>query len=292
MKFGFIDAEKANYPIVALCRVLEVSRAGYYQWSRGGVCVRATEDAKLKTSILRIHESSRATYGSPRVHRELRAQGVHVGRKRVERIMRDTGIRARHRRRFKATTDSRHSDPIAPNLVNRQFRVERPNRVWVTDVKAIWTLHDGWVYLAAVLDLFSRRVIAWATSTTNDTDLAIEATSKAILARQFPENVIHHSDRGSPYASARFRALLGDHRIVQSMSRKGDCWDNAVAESFFSTVEWELLSSILLRDERHVHQELEDFISFYNHVRRHSTIDYVSPVSYELICAARDEEAA
>ena len=292
MRFAIIEAEKAHHPVTALCRLLEVSRSGYYRWSAGEQFPRAVEDASLAKTITEIHEKTHRTYGSPRVYQELRARGFTVARKRVERLMREMGIQARVRRRFKATTDSRHEDPIAPNLVNREFQVEKPNHTWVTDVKAIWTVRDGWIYFAAVLDLFSRRIVGWATSASNDADLVIAATSRAILARRAPEGVIHHSDRGSPYASEKYRALLRQHRMTRSMSRKGDCWDNAVAESFFSTLEWELLAGKRLRDEGQLAIELEDYINFYNHVRRHSTIDYLSPVSFELTCAARTDAAA
>lgn len=292
MKFAWIEAKKASFPVSAMCRVLKVSRSGFYRWLTAKSSSREKEDRALAARIVRIHDDSRRTYGSPRVHQELRAQGTRVGRKRVERLMRETGIKARQRRRYKATTDSKHGRPVAPNRLARQFAVKAKNCVWVTDVKAIPTIREGWVYLAPVLDLFARRVIGWDTSTSNDTDLAVSSLSKAIRARGAPEGILHHSDRGSPYASDRYVKLLEAHGMERSMSRKGDCWDNAVAESFFSTVEWEALAGTLMRDEAHVREVIESFIDFYNHRRRHSTLDYMSPVEFEIRCNTGSDLAA
>jgi putative transposase len=190
---------------------------------------RTKQDAVLAAKIAQTHERSRGRYGSPRVHAELRAEGVRVGRKRVARIMRSEGIAARRKRRHSRTTDSKHSDPIAPNLLDRDFHAEAPNRVWVTDVTCVWTA-QGWLFLAAMLDLFSRRVVGWATSPTNNTELALAALHNATKSRQPPPGLVHHSDRGSPYASGDYRRQLLRLGIVASMSRKGDCWDNAVAD--------------------------------------------------------------
>jgi putative transposase len=288
VKFAFILAEKALYPITVLCHVLSVSRSGFHAWRARPAAPRVRADAVLAAQVAAVHSRSRETYGSPRVHAELRAKGIRVGKKRVERLMRENGLEARRKRRFRKTTDSKHAHPIAPNVVARDFQAAAPNKTWVTDVTAIWTL-EGWLYLAAILDLFSRRVVSWAVSTTNDTTLALQALKKGILARCPGSGLVHHSDRGSPYASAVYRAALARHGLVASMSRKGDCWDNAVAESFFATLRAELVDH-----ERYVTHDaatasISDYIdNFYNVERRHSFLDYFNPIEFELrSCSVR-----
>jgi putative transposase len=205
-----------------------------------------------------------------------------VGKKRIERLMRENGLQARRKRRFRRTTDSRHSLPIARNIVARRFRVAAPNRVWVTDVTAIWTL-QGWLYLAAMLDLYSRRVVGWAISESNDTRLALKALQPALLARRPPAGLVHHSDRGSPYASAEYRAALGRSGIVASMSRKGDCWDNAVAESFFATLRAELVDHEHYATQQAAINSIAEYIeNFYNVERRHSFLGHLNPIEFEL----------
>ena len=226
MKFAFI-AQEVAFPVETMCRVLGVARSGFYAWKKRPKPARAKSDAQLAVKVAAAHQRSRRTYGSPRVHRELRAQGERVGKKRIERIMREKGIQGRAKRRFKRTTDSKHGGPIAPNILARQFTVAEPNRVWVTDVTAIAT-GEGWLYLAPVLDLFSRRIVGWASSENNDTSLALDALGKALRARRPRPGLLHHSDRGSPYASDDYRAALRAHHVCPSMSRKGDCGDNAV----------------------------------------------------------------
>jgi transposase InsO family protein len=240
------------------------------------------DDAVLAAQVAAVHSRSRKTYGSPRVHAELRAKGVRVGKKRVERLMRENGLEARRKRRFRKTTDSRHPHPIAPNVVARNFEAEAPNKTWVTDVTAIWTL-EGWLYLAAILDLFSRRVVAWAVSTTNDASLALQALQKGLRTRRPGAGLVHHSDRGSPYASAICRATLARHALIASMSRKGDCWDNAVAESFFATLRAELVDHECYATEEAATASIGDYIdNFYNVERRHSFLDYLNPIEFEL----------
>jgi transposase InsO family protein len=196
--------------------------------------------------------------------------------------MRENGLEARRKRRFRKTTDSKHSNPIAPNVVARKFQVAEADRVWVTDVTAIWTL-EGWLYLAVMLDVFSRRVVAWATSTNNDTNLALETLRTALRARRPRSGLVHHSDRGSPYASADYRAVLGLHQLIASMSRKGNCWDNAVAESFFATLRAELVDHELYATRDVATVSIGDYIeSFYNIERRHSFLDYLNPIEFEL----------
>jgi putative transposase len=291
VKFVFIAAEKAVYPVGVLCDVLGVSRSGYYAWSGRPEPARAKSDAQLKAQIAAVHEKSRSTYGSPRVHAELRGKGVRVGKKRVERLMRDDGIKARQKRRFRLTTDSNHTHPIAPNVLARQFTVTAPNKVWVTDVTYIAT-DEGWLYLAAILDLFSRRVVAWATSATNDRALALDALELALRARQPAAGLLHHSDRGSPYASEDYRQALRQRGLAASMSRSGDCWDNAVAESFFATLKTELIRDIdfLTRDQ--ARREVFAYIEgSYNRRRRHSSLGYANPNKFELAFEQQAEAA-
>lgn len=291
MRFEFIRVEKGNFPVSIMCFVLQVSRSGYYAWARRPIAPRAIREAQLTVHVKAAHERSRGTYGSPRVRRELLAQGKIVSTKTVAKSMRSAGIQGRRKRPFRRTTDSRHTQPIAPNLLARNFKASAPNEVWVTDVTAIATW-EGWLYLAVILDLYARRVVAWAVSANNDTDLAVAALNKAVCLRNPPRGLLHHSDRGSPYASEIYRAALAEIGIVQSMSRKGDCWDNAVAESFFATLRAEWVEHITYATRGAAERSIADYIdTFYNIERRHSTIGYVNPIEYELRFAV-DQEAA
>jgi putative transposase len=282
VKFAFVDAEKAWHPVNILCSVLEVSRSGYYAWRARPVSSHRNVDAQLAVDIATSHRRSRCTYGSPRVHRDLRARGILVGKKRVERLMRQEGIVAKRRRRFRRTTDSNHPDPVALNVLDRQFAAARMNAAWVTDVTYVWTL-EGWLYLAVILDLCSRRVVGWAASEKNDRQLALNALERALAARRPRRGLLHHSDRGSPYASEDYRAALAARGIVASMSRRGDCWDNAVAESFFATIKGELVDHEAYATRAAATASIGDYIdAFYNTQRRHSTIGYVSPIEFEL----------
>ena len=282
MKFGFIHAERAQYPVDLLCTVLEVSRSGYYAWRGRPRSARATADVRLTHQVLAAHRRGQGSYGSPRIHQELRAQGVRVGRKRVERLMRAAGLHARVRRRVQRTTDSRHDSPIAPNVLERAFQTEAPNRVWVTDVTYVPTA-EGWLYLAAILDLFSRRIVGWATRATNDRALALAALERARRSRRPRPGLLHHTDQGSPYASQEYRTQLALLGMVASMSRKGNCWDNAVSESFFGTIKGERLDHTDYPTRAAAHADIEDSIeNFYNPVRRHSTLGYLSPIEFEL----------
>jgi transposase InsO family protein len=281
MKFAFI-AQEVAFPVETMCRVLGVTRSGFYAWKKRPKPARAKSDAQLAVKVAAAHQRSRRTYGSPRVHRELRAQGVRVGKKRVERLMRENGIQGRAKRRFKRTTDSKHGGPIAPNVLARRFARAEPNRAWVTDVTAIAT-GEGWLYLAPMLDLHSRRVVAWATSENNDTALALDVLRKAFRARCPLPGLLHHSDRGSPYASDEYRAELRANGVCGSMSRKGNCWDNAVAESFFATLRAELIDHERYASRAAAIKSIGDYIdNFYNVERRHSHLDYLSPIEFEL----------
>jgi transposase InsO family protein len=281
VKFAFISAEKASTPVSVLCRVLEVTRSGFYAWQQRAPSERAIDDQKLALEIAAIHKASGETYGSPRVHAELRANGFEVSRKRVARLMRELGIKSRRKRRFKATTDSGHKLPVADNVLDRKFDVDAPNVAWVTDITYVWT-DEGWLYLAAILDLFSRRVVGHAMSERIDRALVLEALRDA-AGRRIPDmGLLHHSDRGSQYASNDYQGALRELGVVCSMSRKGNCWDNAVAESFFATLKTECIYSRRFSTRTEARKAIFHFIEgFYNARRRHSTLGYVSPMEFE-----------
>jgi putative transposase len=282
MKFDFIAERVAEFPVRAMCRVLAVSPSGFYAWRKRPLSDRARDDQLLGLEVAAAHATSRGVYGSPRVTAELKAQGRNVSRKRVARKMREAGLRGRKRRPYRATTDSRHGRPLPRNLLGRDFHSSRPNRVWVTDVTAVYTA-TGWLYLAVILDLFSRAVVGWATSKHNDTALALTALRQAFVARRPPPGLIHHSDKGAPYASAAYRAHLRAYRMRASMSRTGDCWDNAVAESFFASLKGEWLDHDWYLSHAAARRAISDYIdSFYNPLRRHSTIGYLSPDEFEV----------
>ncbi len=264
-----------------MCRVLEVSTQGYYAWAKRKPSTRARANLRLVAAIKDIHAGSRRTYGAPRVRAELAAQGQQVGKNRVARLMRQEGIRARRKRKFRCTTDSKHDLPIAPNVLQRDFQTDAPNQAWVTDITYVWTL-EGWLYLAAILDLFSRRVVGWAMSQYLDRGLALDALQMALRGRQPPPGLVHHSDRGCQYASLDYRGVLDAHGIVCSMSRKGDCWDNAVAESFFGSLKAELLNDQEFATRAEARSAIFDYIEvFYNRRRRHSYLGFLSPADYE-----------
>jgi transposase InsO family protein len=278
----FITAEKAKYPVRLLCELLEVSRSGYYASVDRPASPKRTSDAQLVVEIKAAMVRGRGTYGSPRVHDDLRAHGIRVGKKRVERLMRENELVARQKRRFVHTTDSDHEHPIAPNVLERNFEAKAPNEAWVGDVTYIPT-GEGWLYLAVLIDLFSRRVVGWATSANNDTELALRALDGALRARRPPPGLVQHTDRGSPYASGDYRGVLERHAMVASMSRTGDCYDNAVAESFFATLKAEHVDHEDFATRDLGTASIGDYIeNFYNCARRHSYVGYVSPIEFEL----------
>jgi putative transposase len=265
-----------------MCRVLEVSPAGFYVWRTRGPSTRAVTDDRLLVHVRAFHQRSDGTYGAPRILDDLRDEGLRVGQKRVARLMRHDGLVGRARPQGKVhTTNSQHGYGIAPNLLNRQFDVGEVNRVWVSDITFVPT-RQGWLYLATVLDLASRRCIGWAMRETADADLALSALRMAVGARHPPPGLLHHSDRGIQYACDEYRKLLAEHEIVASMSNKGDCWDNAVAESFFATLELELI----LKRDWHTRDDARRAIfkyieAWYNRQRRHSTLGNISPAAFE-----------
>ena len=283
MRFELIAAEKAGYPVALMCRVLKVSRAGFYAWSRRPASAHALKDQSLKLELAVIHAESRGRYGSPRVHAELRARGQRVARKRVARLMRLAGLRARAPRRYRCTTDSRHAMAIKGNLLARRFTAAAPNRGWVSDITYLWTL-EGWLYLAVILDLYSRRVVGWSLGEGLERKLVLDALRMALRERQPAAGLLHHSDRGSQYASQEYQHLLGQHGLVSSMSRSGNCWDNAVAESFFATLKIELVYQSRWRTRAEARSAIFEYLElFYNRQRRHSVLGYLSPHDFELL---------
>jgi putative transposase len=281
VKFAFIAGEKAAFPVTVLCRTLAVSRAGFYAAQARPPATRARADAQLAVEIAAIHGESRQRYGSPRVHAELRARGQGVSRKRVARLMRHRGLAARRRRRFRVTTDSRHAFPVAANVLARQFAAPAPDTVWVTDITYIPT-GEGWLYLAVILDLCSRGIVGWAMSERITRQLPLDALGMALGRRRPSPGLLHHSDRGSQYASGDYQTHLARHGFVGSMSRRGDCWDNAVAESFFATLKVELVHDALWPTRAAARGAVFEYIEvFYNRQRRHSSLGFLSPLAFE-----------
>ena len=279
--YEMIAAEKDNHPVAMMCKQLGVSRSGYYASKRRGSSTRQREDAELVTHIKESHTKSRGTYGCPRVHDDLKDKGLQVGRKRVARLMRQEGLTGDAPKPFRRTTDSKHNLDVADNLLDRKFEVEAPDQAWVTDITYVRTW-QGWLYLAVVIDLLSRRVVGWSTATHMKTSLVLGALKMALGHRLPRPGMLHHSDRGSQYASHDYRDALEKHNIVCSMSRKGNCWDNAVAESFFGTLKQELLHRRPWPSPQRARAAIAEYIEiFYNRQRKHSTLGYVSPVEFE-----------
>jgi putative transposase len=292
MKFAFVSQEKVAFPVTALCRVLEVSPSGYYASLERPPSQRARRDEELAKKVAAAHYASKKRYGSPRVHADLKADGERVSPKRVARLMRERRLVARMRRRFRATTDSKHAFPVAPNLLGREFAAStKPNQTWVTDITFLWTA-QGWLYLAVILDLFSRRVVGWATSVNVDRHLALAALDAAVAGRRPRRGLVHHSDRGSTYASGDYRQALKSRGIQCSMSRSGNCWDNAVAESFFASLKREVEGIDDLHSREHARALIAEYIDFYNVRRRHSALDYKSPIEFELKQSVQHAAAA
>ena len=282
-RFRFIPAEKACYPIALLCRALQVSRAGYYAWARRGVSTRARADVVLTEQIRTIHQSSRGTYGAPRVHAELQASGQRVSRKRVARLMQAATVRGCSRRRQRVcTTVTDPTATAAPNLVARRFEASRPNELWVGDITYLPT-DEGWLYLATLLDAYSRRIVGWAMADHLRTELALDALTMALQQRRPPPGqLVHPTDRGCQYTAHAYQAALATHGVTCSMSRAGDCYDNALAESFFGTLKAELVHGQRWPSRRAARLDVFEWIEvFYNRQRRHSALAYWSPVGFE-----------
>jgi putative transposase len=281
VRFSFIHAEKACFPVAAMCRVLGVTRQGYYASITRPPSKRAIEEDQLRERLKRLHVESRQSYGSPRMLRALRSEGVRVSKRRIERALRVLELRVKLRRRFRVTTQSNPTHAVAPNVLQRDFKASRPNERWVTDITYMWT-QQGWCYLAVILDLFSRSVVGWAVERTLSTMLPLRALDMALRRRQPRPGLLHHSDRGCQYTSAEYRQILAARGIEVSMSRKGNCWDNAVAESFFATVKTELFYPRSWLTLEELRSSLFEYIEvFYNRKRLHSSLDYGTPSAIE-----------
>jgi transposase InsO family protein len=284
VKFQFMAAHQDEFSVRRMCRILGVSSSGYYAWRSRPASLRQSEAAILLTEIRRVHEHSRQTYGSPRIHAELRAQGRRCNHKRIERLMRLHRIRARQVRRFHRTTDSLPGLPVAPNRLNQEFSARAPNQVWTADITYLDTA-EGWLYLATVLDLYSRRIVGWSMADHMETSLVRDALQMALTQRQPAAGLLHHSDRGRQYASAGYQAVLAAHGVECSMSRRGNCYDNAVHESFFGTLKSEC-ADVRFASRIAARQSVFEYIEvWYNRQRRHSTLGYLSPAEFEQVRA-------
>jgi putative transposase len=281
MRLAFVHAEKACFPVVALCRVVGVTRQGYYAYASRRPCERVSNEAHLRERLRAIHAESRGTYGSPRLLAALRAEGTHVGKRRVERAMRSMGLAARMRRRFRVTTKANPAHGVVSNTLARRFQASKPNERWVTDISYVWT-EEGWCYLAVILDLFSRAVVGWSLDANLSTKLPLAALDMAVKRRNPGRGLLHHSDRGCQYTSNDYVAALNDLGIELSMSRRGNCWDNAVAESFFATLKTELVYGRSWPTRHQLRAAVFDYVEvFYNRKRLHSTLNYKTPAQIE-----------
>ena len=281
MRFQFIRDHSSQFSVRRMCRVLKVSPSGYYAWLGRPMSRRAREDRRLVQEIKEVHQAKRGVYGSPRVHAELKSKGMHHGRKRVARLMRYNDIRAKQNKKYKATTDSKHFYPVAPNLLQRDFEASKPDQKWLADISCVPT-YEGWLYLAAILDLYSKLIVGWSMSGRMTSELVLDALEMAVGRRQPEPGLIHHSDRGGQYASADYQRALRSHGMICSMSRKGDCWDNAPMESWFHTLKTELTihENYWTRDQAKA--EIFEYIEvFYNRNRLHSALGYMTPAQYE-----------
>jgi transposase InsO family protein len=282
MKYQFMEQQRRYHRVEKMARVIGVSRGGYYAWRKRRPSPRAREDEILVAAIREIQEQVvKYRYGSPRMTKELHRRGYRVGRNRVARLMRANGLNARRRKKFRITTISGHKHTAAPNVVNREFSPQRPNQVWASDATYIATA-EGWLYLFVIIDLYSRRVVGWAMSKSLASATLLRSFWMAVAGRGAPEGLIFHSDRGVQYASTRFRNVLRKKRFIQSMSRKGNCWDNACVESFFKSLKSELIGTMIYESREAAKQAIFEYIEvFYNRIRLHTTLDCRSPVEYE-----------
>lgn len=281
MKYKFIMENRKEFRLGKMCKLLGVSRSGYHNYIRRKLKPRGLRQQHLLEQIKRIFERSRGLYGSPRIYRELRKQGMICNKKTVAKIMRINGIRAKTKRKYKVTTDSAHNCPVAENIVGQNFNVSAVNRIWVSDITYLWT-REGWLYLTCILDLCSRMIVGWCIDTTLSSRMVIAALKQAIRQRGENPGIIFHSDRGSQYASKEVKNFLAEHDMIQSMSRKGNCYDNAVMESFFHTLKSELISFEHFQTRNEAKMKVFEYIEiFYNRQRSHSTIGYCSPFEFE-----------
>jgi putative transposase len=295
VRYACIQRHLEEFEVSLMCRVLEVARSGFYAWRTHGSSARALSDQRLLVQVRAVYREKQGRYGSPRIHAELRANGERVSRKRIARVMREDGLRGKKRRRFRTTTNSQHAYPIADNVLNRRFAVEEiegPDRVWVVDITYVPT-REGWLYLAIVLDLASRLVVGWAMGETLESSLAMDALEMALQRRRPAAGLLHHSDRGVQYASNEYRAMLEAYGAVASMSRKGNCWDNAVAESFFATLEIELMDGANWDTRKEAIGAIFQYIEvWYNRQRRHSSLGSLTPAAFDKRLRERTRAAA
>lgn len=281
MRFQLIDAAQEGFPVQRLCKVLGVSQSGCFAWQGRPACRRQREDLVLLAHVRSAFALSNATYGSPRMTRELQDAGLAVGRRRTARLMRENGLKARQPRRFKRTADSLHAVPVAPNLPDQDFTAERPDETWAADIACIRT-REGWLYLAVVIDVYARRVVGWAASDRLRKELALAALQRALAVRRPSAGLFHHSDRGSQYGSTEYQAELRRHGILISMSGKGHCYDNSMVEAFFKTLTSEMARRTVFQTRTKAKQALARYIDgFYNPIRRHSALDHISPAQFE-----------
>ena len=281
MKYAFIKCNQETFAVTRMCDMMNVSQSAYYDWLKRPESARSIEDRRLGEEVKKIHKKSRKTYGTRRIRQELVEDGEAVSRKRIGRLMKQQGLESKSRRKFKATTNSNHDRPVAPNLLDREFLVDQPDTVYAGDITYIPT-DEGWLYLAILIDLYSRAVVGWAMSDRMTAQLANDALMMAVWKRKPPKGLMLHSDRGSQYASGLYQKTIKDHDFVCSMSRKGNCWDNAPSESFFHTLKTELTHHRRYQTREEAKQEIFEYIEvFYNRQRRHSTIGYQTPLGYE-----------
>ena len=283
MSYQFIEHHRQEFPVRRMCNILAVSPSGYYAWRKRPDSKLKMANDKLTEKIKEIHAEFEGKYGSPRIYQELKEKKLPCSENRVARLMRKIGLRAKHKRSFRVTTKANPEHPVAPNLLGRAFMAEKPNQKWTSDITYIRT-NEGWLYLAVVLDLFSRRIVGWAMSTRITSDLVTNALEMAIKQRKPAAGLLHHSDRGSQYTGKPYRALLDANQMLASMSGKGDCWDNAPTESFFSTLKREQVHHKYYETRDSARTDIFFYIeAFYNRKRRHSTLDYLNPMAFEEI---------
>ncbi len=281
MRYAWIETQRDSYPLNLLCRVLQVSRSGYYAWRRRQPSATAERRQRIALATQQSHRDSHGTYGYRRVHRDLvDDREIACCRETVRRVMAELGLCGRHKRRFVTTTDSNHAEPVATNRLQRDFTAPRPNQKWVADITYI-RLAEGWLYLAVILDCFSRRVVGWSLSRQIDAALVCAALEMALMKRRPQSDLVHHSDRGVQYASQALRELLDREGLTMSMSRKGDPWDNAMMESFFGTLKTEWIDTGYATEEQARMEVFKYIETFYNPIRRHSALGYLSPAEYE-----------
>ncbi len=282
MKYEFIERERSEFSVERMCQAFKVSRSGFYGWKRQkGNGKRKKEDEALLEVIKESYKESRGTYGSPRMAIDIREKGMPCGENRVARLMKRNNIAAKTRKKFKATTQSKHKFPVAPNLLKRNFSASAPNQVWLSDLTYVWT-EEGWLYLAVILDVFNRQIVGWGMGDRLTADLVLRAFHQAVGMRHPAPGLIFHSDRGVQYACSEFRKVLQENKMIQSMSCKGNCYDNAMMESFFHTLKTELIYFRKYQTQMEAKGEIFEYIGvFYNRIRRHSSLGYQSPLAFE-----------